>query len=83
MIASWMLYSAAISALLGLSALALDHGLRRRGIPLRWVWTASICGAVALSAAAWLRPTAAERPGSSGPGTSGWWCATGLPCWRP
>jgi hypothetical protein len=59
---SLMLYSAAISAILGLSAMSLDHGLRRRGMPLRWVWIGSICGSVALTAAALLPNRPSSEP---------------------
>ncbi|HSQ28368.1 MAG TPA: hypothetical protein VLN49_00875, partial [Gemmatimonadaceae bacterium] len=42
MIASWMLYTAAVGALMTIAALALDRALTARGRATRGVWTAAI-----------------------------------------
>lgn len=47
MIFTWMLYCTAVSALLGLGALALERGMSALGLPTRFAWA----GAVLLSAA--------------------------------
>lgn len=54
MIAVWMLYCVGISTLFALSALALEHGLRLRGVPIRWVWFGALVGSLLLGAAPWF-----------------------------
>jgi hypothetical protein len=53
MIAQWMVYCVAVSALLALSSLALEHGLLLRRLPLRWVWVGALLGSFTLAAAPW------------------------------
>jgi TonB family protein len=59
---SWMLYTAAVGALLGVAALAADAALRQAGRPTRWVWLSALAGSVLIPLAtliglpAWLRP---------------------------
>jgi beta-lactamase regulating signal transducer with metallopeptidase domain len=54
MIAAWMLYSVAVTAVLGVCALALEHGLRRRGMPLRWLWAGALLASLVVSALPWM-----------------------------
>jgi TonB family protein len=42
MIATWMLYTLAIGALVGIAALALERVAAARGVPMRFVWLASM-----------------------------------------
>src|SRR5690349_12510317 len=56
MITAWMLYSVGISAVLGVCAFALEHGLRRRGVPVRWLWAAALLASLVLAALPWGAP---------------------------
>lgn len=56
MVASWLLYSTAVSLLLGLAAAAGEAALRGRARGRRWVWLAALAGSVALPVAAFLAP---------------------------
>jgi TonB family protein len=56
MIASWMLYSCFVSAVLCVGALALARGAAARGRPSRWIWTAAI-----VLSALWPVASAARR----------------------
>jgi TonB family protein len=56
MIAIWMLYCTAVSLLLGLAALALEHGLRVRDWPVRWAWLVSLAASLILPLVGWLAP---------------------------
>ncbi len=56
MIATWMLYCIAVSLLLGLAALALEHGLRVRDWPVRWPWLVSLATSLILPVVGWLAP---------------------------
>jgi TonB family protein len=47
MIAIWMLYALAIGALVGIAALALERVAAARGVPMRFVWLASMIVCVA------------------------------------
>jgi len=60
MLATWMLYCAAVGVLLSVGALALEHGLRSLGRPTRWVWAGAMALTLALPAAVRLLP--ARRP---------------------
>ncbi len=57
MSAEWILYSLAVSAGVGGSALAFEHAARRRMKGLRWVWVAAICGSIATSIVPPLGPS--------------------------
>lgn len=52
----WMLSSVAASILLAAAARVAEPALRGRGLAVRWVWAATLVGAVALPARAWLAP---------------------------
>src|SRR5436305_9384494 len=56
MIATWMLYTLAIGALVGVAGLALERVAAARGIPMRFVWLASMIVSVA-----WPIANAARR----------------------
>ncbi|HEX6746320.1 MAG TPA: M56 family metallopeptidase [Longimicrobium sp.] len=45
---AWMLFSAAVSALAGLAALAAERALRLHRLPTRWVWAMAIVASLAL-----------------------------------
>jgi hypothetical protein len=62
MVASWMLYAAAVAALLAAAAAAVDRALRAGGRPTRLVWLASLLASLAVPAAAPWRPAAAPSP---------------------
>jgi hypothetical protein len=62
MIAAWMLYSAAVGALMGAGALAGDRFCRMVRVPVRWVWMAAMGGTLLLSLGGLLR-VAGEREG--------------------
>jgi len=47
MIATWMLYALVIGALVGIAALALERVAAARGVPMRFVWLASMVVSVA------------------------------------
>jgi ABC-type multidrug transport system permease subunit len=47
MIATWMLYTLAIGALVGVAGLALERVAAARGVPMRFVWLASMIVSVA------------------------------------
>jgi len=57
MLATWMLYCAAVGVLLSGGALALERGLRSLGRPTRWVWAGAMALTLALPAAARFVPT--------------------------
>lgn len=61
MIAGWLLYCIAASALLAASAAAIDSMLTARGRPARWVWAAAIAGSLALPVASYVRQQTAPR----------------------
>ena len=60
MIAHWMLYVAAVGALLSLGALAMERAMRASRLPQRWVWAAAMVLTLALPAAARWLPRAPE-----------------------
>jgi TonB family protein len=60
MLATWMLYCAAVGVLLSVGALALEHGLRSLGRPTRWAWAGAMALTLALPAVVRLLP--AQRP---------------------
>lgn len=65
MIASWMIYIAAVSAVVTLAAAMLESGLRAVGLPARFVWAAGI--GLTLFAAIWsapIRPAPSTNRGS-------------------
>jgi TonB family protein len=47
MIATWMLYSLVIAALVGIAGLALERVAAARGVPMRFVWLAAMIVSVA------------------------------------
>jgi TonB family protein len=55
MIATWMLYSALISALVGIAALAFERVAGARQLPMRFVWLASMIVSVAWTIANGIR----------------------------
>ena len=55
MIATWMLYSALVSALVGIAALAFERVAGARQLPMRFVWLASMGVSVAWTLANGLR----------------------------
>ena len=61
MIAAWMLYSVAVSAVLGVCALALEHAVRRSGMPVRWLWAGALLASLVVSALPWLRSREERR----------------------
>jgi TonB family protein len=56
MIASVMMYLLAVSAVIGVAAWVADEGLRRVGVPTRWLWLAALAAPPILVLAAWLLP---------------------------
>lgn len=46
MIAAWMLYASAVTALLGIGAVAVEKSMRLARLPGRWILAAAIVGAV-------------------------------------
>lgn len=68
MIAAWMLYSAAVGALICTAAVAWDRFSRLLRLPVRWVWIAGMGVTLALSVNALVRMASNEVP--SPPGTS-------------
>lgn len=58
MIASWMLYSLLVSALVATAAWLLEGFVRLRGKPVRWVWALGLAATVCLVAAAPARTAA-------------------------
>lgn len=56
MIVDWMVYAVAVSALLGLAALAAERSLRLAGRPGRWVWLAALAVSVLVPVLEWLLP---------------------------
>jgi hypothetical protein len=62
MIAGWLLYCIAASALLAASAAAIDSMLTARGRPARWVWVAAIAGSLVLPTASYVLQETAPRP---------------------
>ncbi len=67
MIATWMLYCTAVSLLLGLAALALEHGFRVRDWSVRWVWVVSLATSLFLPVVGWLAPSAGDPRSTPGP----------------
>ena len=65
MIATWMLYSVAVSAVCGVCALALEHGVRRVGMPVRWLWAGALLASLVLCALPWARSGEGRRMGSA------------------
>jgi len=62
MIAYWMLYCAAVGALLGLGALALERAARPLGQATRWGWSAALVLTLAVPAAVRFLPTLRPAP---------------------
>lgn len=62
MIAGWLVYCIAVSALLAGSAAALDAVLTRRGRPARWVWVIAIVGAMIVPAGVYVGQLRAAAP---------------------
>ncbi|HUH13906.1 MAG TPA: hypothetical protein VMK65_12395, partial [Longimicrobiales bacterium] len=58
MLLPWMLYCAAVSALLSAAAFALERILRWSGLPTRLPWAAGLVASLGFAAAAWLGPAA-------------------------
>jgi hypothetical protein len=58
----WLLYCAALGALLALAAAALEGGARALRLPTRWGWAAALTLTLTLPLAAWLRPSAEAAP---------------------
>lgn len=56
---AWMLYTIAISAALGLAALAVERALGLYHRPTRWAWVAAMAGSLAIPAALLVIPRAA------------------------
>jgi TonB family protein len=66
MIASVMLYLVAVSAVVGAAAWLADEGLRRVGVPTRWVWLAALATPLVLAVTAGLLPERAVAVVASG-----------------
>jgi hypothetical protein len=62
MLATWMLYCAAVGVLLSGGALALERGLHSLGRPTRWVWAGAMALTLALPAAARYLPVSRVAP---------------------
>lgn len=62
MIAGWLLYCVAVSALLAAGAAGLDSLLTARSRPARWVWIAAIAGSFVFPVASYERQQTAPRP---------------------
>jgi BlaR1 peptidase M56 len=60
MLATWMLYCAAIGVLLSAGALALERGLRSLARPTRWAWAGAMALTLALPAAVRFVPMRAS-----------------------
>jgi beta-lactamase regulating signal transducer with metallopeptidase domain len=58
MLANWMLYCAAVGALVSAGAFALETGLRALGRPTRWVWVGAMLLTLGIPAAARFVPAA-------------------------
>ena len=56
MIVSVMMYLLAVSAVIGAAAWLADEGLRRVGVPTRWLWLGALAAPPALLLVAWLLP---------------------------
>lgn len=56
MIAAWMIYITAVAAVIGLAALAMEHGFNALSRQTRWVWAAALVATMALPVYAFLRP---------------------------
>jgi hypothetical protein len=65
MIALWMLYCVGVSLLLALAALVLEHGMRLRGLPLRWAWMGALLGSMSLTVAPWFASPDAGGAGAT------------------
>lgn len=65
MIALWMVWAVAITALLGMAAHLAEGVLRERGWPTRWAWLSAVLGSLVLQAWALLTPP----PGSESVGS--------------
>ena len=88
MITTWMMYCVAVSSLLAFTALALEHGFRLRGVPLRWVWSAALLGCLAASLIPWVQgPQAISSrgvaSGESGSGASSLLASASPVRWSP
>jgi TonB family protein len=59
---SWMLYTAAVTTLLGVAALIADHALREVGRPTRWVWLGALSGSVLVPLATLAGISSTVRP---------------------
>lgn len=57
MMATWMLYTATVFALIGVAAVFVERGLRLTRYPTRVVWIVAIGGSAALSVLAWFNAT--------------------------
>ncbi|HSK20550.1 MAG TPA: M56 family metallopeptidase [Longimicrobiales bacterium] len=62
MTAAWMLYSAVVSGLIGMAALAGQHACRMLRRPVRWVWIAGMTAAVLLSVVGLMRVRMPDGP---------------------
>ena len=56
MIASVMTYLVAVSAVIAIAAWLADEGLRRVGVPTRWLWLTALAAPVVLLATVVLMP---------------------------
>ena len=62
MVFAFMLYALITAALLGVTALVVEHSLRQFGYPIRWAWVTALTGAVALPAIFMFAPQLAVDP---------------------
>ncbi len=62
MIAMWMVWATAVTALLGGAAMATERVARAAGRPGRFVWAAAVVGSLLLAAWSWLAPAHAGGP---------------------
>src|SRR5688500_13241650 len=66
MVAAWMLYAAAVAALLAGAAAALDRAVRATRRPARLVWAAAIVGSLLVpAAAAWRQRAVPAAPAAA------------------
>lgn len=60
--ASWMLYSIAISLLLGIAAVVAERAFHLWTLPGRWIWTSALLGSLLLALLAWFAPAPRAAP---------------------
>ena len=71
MMASWMLYTVAVTALWAAAAWAQERALKPLRVPTRWGWAGAMAGSVAVSLLAWFRNPGGAHGAGSAPAISG------------